>query len=465
MIPKELSFKHYFSCRNRHEIKTFTCLLMIALVSVMTMSCTPKSAPNMPDRLHSMLMASAIADAMAGPHEGRSTKNSQEFLQNGGWINTFSAYSVWHHHHWNVYQRIAPAGTVTDDDRMRLDMVNFMLDYQKNHDGPMPREALARYVAQRYIDAREKFQENDAQFFAAERPDSILDNQRKEAFLAMWFAWEIFKTATSVYIPEPDVWSPPHNRVSDNPQYGEYTPAWHLEPVDAFPVNSDIKHSYHLNSYAKGHVMPLGFIHLLPVAAYFPGGPGEAYKYVLSIDFMDIAEAPHYVGVACAILADLLGNRPWCEISNALTNLSLASYLGVEENAVLCDMDLGLKDALRTAQKFNAKQSSNDRETAAKFIAALHQECAIDDPIMCTVQEMLFGSIALLEFGHHDLAWLIEVGVNYGRDNDTISSIAATFGGAAAGIGALPQAWCEVVKYANPQYDFSDMAVQLGELR
>ncbi len=439
-------------------------IIVVVLISVLMTVCKKlEPMPELHDRLQGILMASAIADAMAGPHEGRSTEESQTFLEKGGWINNFNDYTVWHQHHWNVYQRLAPAGTITDDDRMRLDMVNFMLDYREAHIDPMPREALAHYVIQRYLTTRQAFIRIDKKYQASRRPNSTLEQMRKEHFLAMWFAWEIFKTATSVVIPEPQVWSPPYQRVSDDPRYGEYSPAWHLQPVEPLPVTEEIKSSFHFNSYAKGHVMPLGLIHLLPVASYFPGSPRTAYRYVLSIDFFDIGEAPHFVGVACAIIADLLGNRKWSEISAVLRESTLAAYLGMEENDILSDMDAGLKTAIQTAQQFIQQSTVNRRELAREFISTLHHLYAVDEPIMCTVQEMLYGSVALLEFVNSDLPWLIEVGINYGRDNDTIASIAATFGGAAAGVQALPRQWRNIVQTANPQYNFAELASRLAE--
>ncbi|MDZ7721418.1 MAG: ADP-ribosylglycohydrolase family protein [candidate division KSB1 bacterium] len=307
------------------RVKCIVFIFVLIAVVYTGIGCRSSSSSEYQQRLQGMLLASAVADAMGGPHEGRSTEDSQAFLENGGWIQSFDAYTVWHHHHWNVYQRRAPAGTVTDDTRMRMDMTAFMIDYRKLYNSPLSEKDLASCVAERYSRARKAFERTDARYAAVSQPDSALDETRKQQFLAMWFAWEIFKTGTSVYIPEPAVTSPPYIRVSDDPDYGEYTPVWHLEPVQPVPVTESIKQTYHFNSYAKGHVMPLGLIHLLPAAAYFPGAPAEAYSYALSIDFFDVAEAPHYVGAACAILADLLGGRSWPEISAELMRSSLAT--------------------------------------------------------------------------------------------------------------------------------------------
>lgn len=134
------------------------------------------------------------------------------------------------------------------------------------------------------------------------------------------------------------------------------------------------------------------------------------------------------------------------------------------DNEILSDMDIGLKTAIRTAQQFAGQSFSNRRDLAREFIIVLHQVCAVDEPIMCTVQEMLYGSVALLEFANGDLPWLIGVGVNYGRDNDTIASIAATFGGAAADVIALPQQWRNKVQTANPKYNFAALAVRLADM-
>lgn len=435
-------------------------VLILALLS-----CRPSSSPlSFEHRVAGMLWASAIADALAGPHEGRSTEASQTFLKQGGWIDSFSEYTVWHQHHWNVYERRAPAGTVTDDNRMRLDMVGFMLDHARRSNSPLSREELADAVIQRYRKVRQAFLSIDAEYQAMEPPDSTLREQRKQHFLAMRFAWEIFKTATSVRIPQPPVLSMPYQRVSDDPRYGEYTPAWRLEPVESFAVTENIKSTYHFDSYAKGHVMPLGLIHMLPAAVYFPGDPAAAYRYIVSVDFFDIAEAPQFVGVACALLADLLGGTSWKDISHQLKQSSVATYVETESDSTLVTMDAGLQSALDTAQRYKGDSHANRRERAVAFLLSLHAECAVDEPIMCTVQEMLYGSVALLEFAGEDLPLLIELGVNYGRDNDTIASIAATLGGAEMGAAALPQEWKSAVQSANPQYDFAEFAQQLAVL-
>lgn len=88
--------------------------------------------PDFCNRIYGMLMASAIADAVAGPVEGRSTRVTQDFLKGGNWIDYFSPYTPWFQHHWNVYQRYALPGTCTDDTRLRLMMSQFIIDNAKS---------------------------------------------------------------------------------------------------------------------------------------------------------------------------------------------------------------------------------------------------------------------------------------------------------------------------------------------
>ena len=407
-------------------------------------------------------MASAVADAMGGPHEGRSTQKSRQFLRDGGWIDDFSSYSAWYQHHWNCYQEKAPAGTFTDDTRMRLSMARFMVEHGKTSARPMTRRELARFVVQQYQRAFWDFQKIDRRFQRARQTDEAeeLAAKRKEKFLAMWYAWEIAKTATSEYIPKDvPIFSPPYIRVTDNPKHPDYSPVWHLEPRVSKRIDRDIKGQYHHDSYQKGLEMPLGLIHLLPVAAYFPGQPRKAFEYVLRIDFFDIKNAPFYAATATAIIADLLGGTSWEKVSRQLLKKGVSGYLGVAAEGAMAEIDNGIRRAILLAKEHRAPHP--DRKSAVPFIFALHQAFGTSDEVMHSVQELLFVAVACMEFAGEDLNFLIELGVNYGRDNDTVASIAATMAGAMHGASALNKRNVDIVKKANPDDKLDQLAVRL----
>jgi len=410
------------------------------------------------DRIRGMLWASAIADAMGGPHEGRSTKVSQQFLQDGHWLDRFDAYTPWFQHHWNCYQSHAPAGTFTDDNRMRLAMAKFMIDHGKTSDRPMSRKELAAAVFAQYRRAVNDFNDWDRKYKQADtKADSEKINvTRKEKFLALWFGYELMKTASSVYVPDnPPVATPPYKRVNETNPKSEYDTHWHLQAQAAVPITGDVKYQYHWNTYEKGLEMPLGLIHLLPAAAWFPGQPRDAFAYIMQNDFFDIKNAPYYPATTVALLAELLGGRPWASLSDQVLADGVEGLTAVARDSVIDFIDDGMRRAIRTARRFHAMPAKNKREQAIPFIVELHKLFAQDGICMCTPPEMLFVTTALLEFAQDDLNFLIELGVNYGRDNDTVGSIAATLGGAALGDSGLNRQWMHTVGEANAGYDIN----------
>ncbi|NOY59719.1 MAG: hypothetical protein GXO75_12445 [Calditrichaeota bacterium] len=94
------------------------------------------------------------------------------------------------------------------------------------------------------------------------------------------------------------------------------------------------------------------------------------------------------------------------------------------------------------------------------LIFSLHQAFGENDTHLCTPQEMLFVPVAPVEYAGNDLNFAIELGVNYGRDNDTASSIV----GACHGGEHLYRAWSKIVCNANPQIDIKELAEKLCKI-
>ena len=76
--------------------------------------------------------------------------------------------------------------------------------------------------------------------------------------------------------------------------------------VSCCPFSKFHHHQESLQKYAKEQERPLGLIHLLPAAIYFPGRPEQAFEYILKIDFFDIKNAPYYPATICALIAEIL---------------------------------------------------------------------------------------------------------------------------------------------------------------
>ncbi|QXD26225.1 ADP-ribosylglycohydrolase family protein [Opitutia bacterium ISCC 51] len=251
--------------------------------------------PHRADRIFGMLMGSAVADALAGPHEGRSTEASQTFLEEGGWVDAFDTpYSRWYQSHWNVYEQGASSGTYTDDSRLRLFVAESMLDFRG--EGVMDQLFLAEQIFHKYRQSRTRFVDADKDVL-------------KECFLDMWFWWELTKLSTSVRIPETELLSPPARREELLDENEEPTGYWKLVDREAQPLDKNLKAEWHDGSYQEGKEWPIGQITLLPLATYFPGEPDKAFRYLLGMNFLDIGNAPVYPAFISALLADGLGGR------------------------------------------------------------------------------------------------------------------------------------------------------------
>lgn len=410
--------------------------------------------PEFCNRIYGMLMASAIADAMAGPVEGRSTQVTQKFLKQGNWIDYFSPYTPWFQHHWNVYQRHAPAGTFTDDTRLRLMMSQFMIDNAKSR---LTKLQLAKDIFSQYFSALQHFRKIDDKWKAG---SAEAESIRRERFLHLRFCWEMAKTATEVIVP-PEFYSPPYERINDKENYPDYCDQWHLEPVAPQKITENIKSSYHYDTYARGEEMPLGLIALLPFAIYFPGRPKEAFHYIREIDFFDIKNAWLYPAIAVALIADLLGGKNWQQTIDTALEKGLAKYVHTASSPALLEIQNGIEKAIVIAREHKKHSGIISRKEATSFIFSLHQAFGKNDTHLCTPQEMLFVPVALVEYAQDDLDFVIELGVNYGRDNDTAASIAAAIAGACRSSKSLNRAWIKVVANANRQVDIKNLAEKL----
>lgn len=409
------------------------------------------------ERIYFMLAASAIADAMAGPFEGKNTDESRKFLKEGGWIDDFAEYPASYQHHWNVYVRRAKPGTFTDDTRLRLLICEAILSASKRK-RKFDRQFLAEYIFAQYRSAvriyKEQVRNNAIKFL--EQPVTL-----RERFLHMQFLWELAKTATSVFVPSrPYIYSPPAVRISES----EYTSEpWFCKPIKSEPVKSNIKNQFNNGSYERGEVMPLGLIALPVLGVLFPGKPQECFRFVKNIDFFDIKEAPFYAATAAAILADLLGGKDWGELVLEIQEYGLDQYLGTELNDELAEIDRKIIRAIMLSHRFRSRETEANRKNFSLFASALYDRFAVGEEMMCTVGEVLPVAMAIVDYSPRDLKILIEFGANYGRDNDTIASLAALFGGAAFGSKTIPERWIEVVLTANG-IDFEKIARKLADI-
>jgi len=315
----------------------------------------------------------------------------------------------------------------------------------------MSRQFLADFIFAEYVKVHAEFQEllDDSQ---------ISDESAKEKFLKLWFLWEVSKTATEVFVPsDPAIYSPPAARENKE---GEYAVSWNIKNIPAEKVESNIKASYHHNTYQAGGEMPLGLISLLPVSSYFPGDPVSAFHYALEIDFFDIKDADLYPAVTCALIADLLGGTDWDEIMDRIVHTGLVDYVKCGERVGLGRLQNDVNKALRISRK----HKTYERSRFLPFVKELHEVFAVGEEMMCTVDEMFGVSVALMDYAGTNLKNLIEAGVNYGRDNDTVASITASLGGAALGPDGIPKEWWKTVREANADDDIDGIVGAMSKL-
>jgi len=422
-------------------------------LAIILLSCANEKQPETDasfDRIQGMLLGSAIADALAGPHEGRRTEISQQFLHEGGWIDSMSSYNNWFQTHWNVYKENAPPGTVTDDTRLRLFIVESMIAWAQESSGhsPMTREYLAEQVFDRYRTAQKSFE-------TAEPPN------RTESFLDMWFWWESAKCATSVNIPvqEPLV-TPRFNRIKITDEDGYHTGHWELVPAIIDTVNSDMSLNFHDGSYHEGKYGAMGQITLLPLAAYFPGNPEAAFQYGIEMDFFDIGIAPLFPAIYMAIISDGLAGNTWEKVSNDVLQKGIRGYTGYAGELNAAYLDSLIDASLSVSSQYKNRSDYPSRKNYIDFVTELHTSFALGNVWhMCTCEEMLTVPLAMVDYSIDlGLNSAIEMGVNYGRDNDTVASFVASIVGAFVGRDHLNTEWITKVNEANPQYEIVELS-------
>lgn len=407
------------------------------------------------DRIESMLMASAVADALAGPHEGRPTQVTQRLLHEGCWQNTMDGYSKWYQSHWNVYQRQAIPGTVTDDTRLRTFITDAMIHSYKDQQGKLTKEYLAQFIYKRYRRATEIFEAAVVKWKQTEEASDI--ELLKERFLHQSFMWELVKVSTEVMLPgdEPPLLSPAFKRSEILTIKGQRSGEWKLEAVEPFAVRENIKTRFNDDSYERLEEWPIGLIALPPMAIYFPGSPAEAFQYIMEFDFFDIPDAHLYAAVFTAILADLLNGKPWPEMRSTLWANGLAAYFNCPPTERLSVMERNVADALAISEQFMPESNQIDRDRYTVFVETLHERFADGEVMMCRVDEMLPVTMAMIDYCTNlDLNNSLECAVNYGRDNDTLASLVGLLAGAQLDQKSIKEDWMQAITNANTNSEY-----------
>ena len=180
---------------------------------------------------------------------------------------------------------------------------------------------------------------------------------------------------------------------------------------------------------------------------------------------MDIKKANLYAALMVAIMADLLAGTVWREIKEKISNENLIAYVNYSSDERLHQIQSNFNLAFEISSNFRRTSDPYERNNYIEFIKTLHTHFACGEIMMCTVDEMLTVPLALLDYAPIDnLRQVIELSINYGRDNDTVASLTAGLAGATSGPQSLPENWQNTVQKANSQFDMRSITSLLSKL-
>jgi len=184
------------------------------------------------------------------------------------------------------------------------------------------------------------------------------------------------------------------------------------------------------------------------------------------MDFFDIGRAPLYTAFLTSLLSGLLGGIPWSILVEGIMKKGIANYFEIDHNKGVGHLVDCVTAALDVSNHFRMKKYFSWQKKYIDFIKILHNKFAVGEIHMCTIDEMLAVTMALMDFGQDlSLQEVVELSVNYGRDNDTVASFCAGLKGDQVGIDNISIQWQNLIQKANPEIDITKTASQLSQIK
>ncbi len=229
---------------------------------------------------------------------------------------------------------------------------------------------------------------------------------------------------------------------------GSLEQLWYAEWAEASEAflggtNSNTEPGIH--GFYGGEMVCGGMIMIPPVGFLYEGDPETAYHAGYGLAFFDLGYARDATGVVTALVA-----------------------ASISENSTIDTvLDAGTYDphSLDKRQIFGrvcgrwmemARDISRASRTRADLILGIHKKLLRSTP--CDPAEMLGITVAILDWTKGDPVEAIPLAVNCGRDNDSVAGVVGLIAGTLYGIDALPEAWVDGVRSANPDPDLDDLA-------
>jgi len=396
----DLSHLHERPIQRRNLIKTALASSACLALHLPTLGAArPSSGSNIRRRIEGMLIGTLIGDAAGGPVEFKSplevkgilpgtrawpddrVLSSDEIKKLARSLPLLSYEKLRPHAepyaHW---AENAPAGTITDDSRQKLILIN-TLRYAKAH-GAFP--ITARDFARQYVE----------------------------------------------FIDSPTVQSRPHYAQLCRENLGEFVKSaqWLLgkrDPEQALPPER----------MWGGVPTCAGQMALLPIGALYPGQPGLAYRAAYQIGFIDNGTAKDLnaalvAGIATAVSTDLDPRNPqaaWQQVIESMKATDPYRYNDIPwvERPIKRWLDFAHAAAARANQRPKRLFHILENEASPRYWWDAHF--------------LIAAAFSLIELCRFDALAALHLALDFGHDTDSAAQLIGAFAGALHGPDIFPE--------------------------
>ena len=208
----------------------------------------------------------------------------------------------------------------------------------------------------------------------------------------------------------------------------------------------------------------------LPIDAGY--GNMQSSSSAMAISPMGIVNAanPRQAAVEAYEVAGLIHSGPTSFCRDGAAAIAAATAEAMRPNTTIEEILFSATAYLhKTSSKTiiskikNGLQMAKDAKTYEVFRERYYNECLCD--IICDSRETIPLTLALLMLANGDPEQTIIYATNFGRDADTVASMAGAIAGAYKGINGFPTGWVEQIENENSKQkqlavDMTDLAVK-----